>query len=1218
MAFVDNMSITDFKGRVREEARRLTSVGIASGLIDPDPATNVQANFANRSNNTSLNRLFPVQKPNVTCDYPSCGRRGHTRAECYKRIAEEYDTMQAKKAEKSKNSGGGKSSNSNSSKKKGKGRGNQANVANSNPNAHSVVFGGLAYCFKAAVDSGFEYKDGKWIKDCGATQHMHYDKNLFSEYHQLRNKLYVRGIGNGLYVEGVGTIPIVDGYGNVRELKRVLHIPQLKHGLMSLTQLGLEGWTSIINKSGCTFSHGDFRIYSPINNGLCIWDQANPHDLPQQSAAYVTFLSQSTSLNDWHERLGHISKDTLRKYGSKAIDDVDFSSYKDSDESDSTESQLCEPCAYGKQHRLPFKPILKDHRPSNLLELVHSDLCEPNVLSLGGGRYILTFTDGASLNVRIYILSDKKSSTVLKAFKEYQAWVERQSGRKIKGLRTDRGTEYMGDMIAYAKSIGIEHQPTAAYSPQSNGIAERCNRTLLEMVCPMMDAAGAPYELWAEALFAAVYIHNHMPNRSLDGISPFEAWTGQKPKIKHIRKWGCVVYRHINKEVRRKLDPKSMKGYLVGYDSRGIYRVYHPKLKIVKSTRDIIFDESQFINSRRAPGKTETIIFNNDIAQSNSQPCAPQLEPQVTVQQVETKQLSNISKTAPVIYDEIVVEPPPLSVQIPHQSAVPLFKKLNRRTRRTFARAFNAITNGQTSSWKWPKSYWEALQATDSEKWMEAIQKEYNSIMKNETWTLVPRSKHAKVVKSRWVLRIKDCGLYKARFCAKGYSQQWGEDYDETFAPVAKYTSIRTLIALLAGHKRAKLHQMDVNTAFLLSDIQEEVYVEQPEGFVVPGKENHVCLLQKTLYGLKQSPREWFMTMASELVNFEFKQCTADPCIFIHTNESGKKTYIALYVDDLLIAGDSDDDIATIKRLLNERFDMKDLGIAKKFLGMEIEYNDDGSIKIHQNHYIQQLLLRHDMSDCNPVHTPLDTTVKLIASTDKEALADSKEYSSIVGGLMFAACVTRPDIMCAASQLSQFMAKPSSKHLHAAKRVLRYLKGTSLYGITYRPPPMKLTGYSDADWAGDINTRRSTTGYVVMLNNGAVAWKSHRQPTVALSTMEAEYMALTDATKELKWVRTLLAELEYSNSSSSSSNSNSSPIDLFSDNQSAIQLARNGASHSRAKHIDIRHHFVREAIQDKIIWVQYIPTEEMTADSLTKALSREKHERCAVRMGMTH
>ena len=208
---------------------------------------------------------------------------------------------------------------------------------------------------------------------------------------------------------------------------------------------------------------------------------------------------------------------------------------------------------------------------------------------------------------------------------------------------------------------------------------------------------------------------------------------------------------------------------------------------------------------------------------------------------------------------------------------------------------------------------------------------------------------------------------------------------------------------------------------------------------------------------------------------------------------------------------------------------------------------------------------------------------------------------------MFAACVTRPDIMCAAGQLSQFLNKPTSQHLLAAKRVLRYLKGCPRLGIRYGRPATPPIGFSDADWAGDIDTRKSTTGHVMMLNNGAVAWRSQRQPTVALSTMESEYMALTEATKELLWLRGLLTELGYESEN---------PTDLFTDNQSALALAKNPVSHARAKHIDVRHHFVRDAIQDNVVWVQYIPTEDMTADSLTKALGREKHWKCTTRMGM--
>jgi Reverse transcriptase (RNA-dependent DNA polymerase)/Integrase core domain len=603
---------------------------------------------------------------------------------------------------------------------------------------------------------------------------------------------------------------------------------------------------------------------------------------------------------------------------------------------------------HGKQPRQPFHSLGK--RRDKPLELVHSDLSESNVTSLGGGKHVLTFVDDRARHCRAYILSNKTPATVLKAFKEYQAWAERQSGHKIKELRTDRGTEYMGEMIEYIKSQGIEHNPTAAHSSQSNGVAERMNRTLFDMACPMLDAAEAPINLWAEAILAACHIRNRLPSRSLDGKSPHEMWTGMKPTVGHVRKFGCAVYRHINKKTgRKKLHKKSMLGYLVGYDSTEIYRIYHPKTKTIKVSRDVVFSEDEFFGIRRVNNSNEILptdnIDDNDVDGSDSE----------SESHSEQDEIS-----APITHDETATANEPLIPPVPTVPTVPTHgygtrsttgslkppvKPPNRRQRRMIARAFRAVLKGNLN---WPTSYRDAMSRDDAKQWESALRREYDSIMKNNTWKLVPRPKDAKVVQSRWVTRIKDNNLYKARFCAKGFTQRWGEDYDETFAPVAKYTSIRTLMAHLAGRLNVEIHQMDVNTAFLCSDIDEVVYVEQPEGFVVPGKEDWVCLLNKALYGLKQSSRLWFQCIAPVLIGFDFKQCESDPCIFIHTNANGQKTYIALYVDDLIIAGENKDDIITIKQQLSERFEMKDLGIARKFLGMEIEYGSDGSIKIHQ------------------------------------------------------------------------------------------------------------------------------------------------------------------------------------------------------------------------------------------------------------------------------
>ena len=345
---------------------------------------------------------------------------------------------------------------------------------------------------------------------------------------------------------------------------------------MSLTQLVLAGYTITIDRKGCTISNEKFSIHSAIVNGLCWW-------VPNPTSDTVAFFaevfnSKVASLEDWHQRLAHVSKDTLIKFGDNIFADLTISEC----EGEHSSAQHCSSCEVGKHHRLPFHSIPKEKWHSKPLELVHSDLCECHVTSLGGGRYVLTFTDNCTRHCRVYILPNKSSSMVLTAFKEYQAWVERQSGHKIKELRADRGTEYMDEMAEYIKSLGIEHNVTAAYSPQSNSVAEKINCTLFDMVCPMLDSSGAPLELWSEALHTACYIRNRLPSRSLNGISPHEAWTALKPTVSHICKFGSLVYCHIpKKSERKKLDDKALRTYLVGYQSNSIYCVYHPETKSI-------------------------------------------------------------------------------------------------------------------------------------------------------------------------------------------------------------------------------------------------------------------------------------------------------------------------------------------------------------------------------------------------------------------------------------------------------------------------------------------------------------------------------------------------------------------------------------------------------------------------------------------------------------
>ena len=785
------------------------------------------------------------------------------------------------------------------------------------------------------------------------------------------------------------------------------------------------------------------------------------------------------------------------------------------------------------------------------------------------------------------------------------------------------------------------------------------NRTLVEMARAMLHDHDVPAVLWGEAVQAACWTRNRLPTRALENVTPFEAFTGRAPRYGHLRTFGCVAWRHIPGKLRNKLESKSMKGILVGYTSEsGMYRIYHPQTGRVAVSSDVEFSENefdfmdmnplQFVMPSEVPSEIPNppVIYDEIVVLPGPPPSAPvNVRPvtpivdtpvdtpthsrEASVVQIEDSDEEGEDVEEPEVQAPVPPEPIPIRArrrvagirpefpvglsaahspcQCPTMGNQMSSRQLRRNYRRRSMTHYRALV---AHSFVEPAQYRDAMKAPDSKKWVKAMEAEIASIVSNKVWELVPRPiGKTNVVGTRWVYNVKHGNLYKARFVAKGFTQKWGVDYDETFAPVAKYNSIRTMIAIAAA-KRRKLQQMDVKTAFLNSILQETVYGEQPEGFVDPDHPDYVCLFRKSLYGLKQSTRMWYKCIAPVLIEFDFKPCESDHSIFV-SNKDGRMTYIALYVDDLLILGDDDEDVAEIKRRLSEHFDMKDLGEAKRFLGIKIEYQQDGSIKIHQGDYIRTLLERHGMQDCNPVSTPLDPSVKLVKATEADATADSTEYASIVGGLMFAGCVTRPDIMCAIGQLSQFNSNPSSRHLMAAKRVLRYLAGTVELGITFVAPPLDPEVFSDANWAGNEDNRRSTTGYIVMFNGGAIVWQSRLQPTVALSTMEAEYMALAEAAKEIAWLRRFLKELNYHGSSSEE------PTVLNTDSQGAMALAKNPVSHARSKHIDIRHHFIREAITDKSVWLQYVPTEDMTADSLTKGLGRQKHDRCLMLMGMT-
>jgi hypothetical protein len=516
---------------------------------------------------------------------------------------------------------------------------------------------------------------------------------------------------------------------------------------------------------------------------------------------------------------------------------------------------------------------------------------------------------------------------------------------------------------------------------------------------------------------------------------------------------------------------------------------------------------------------------------------------------------------------------------------------------------------------KGPETYRSAMREPDSVHWLKAMEEELESLKRNETWSLVPPPKNRKIVDCRWVLGIKQDvngkpERYKARLCARGFTQEYGVDYDETFSPVAHFNSIRVFLAVAVWLKM-NVQQMDVKTAFLNGQLEEEIYMRQPPGFEVKGKETHVCKLQKSLYGLKQSPRQWNITMNEFLNGIGFKNCTADPCVYLK-KESDKMIMIALYVDDLIIGSNCSSLMNQTKQNLNERFAMKDLGQLKFCLGIEVRWNKDGTCALRQKHYVLETLEKFNMADCKPVSTPMAPGQKLskamCATTDNEkAQMANVPYRSAVGSLIYMVTGTRPDIAVAVGEVSKYLENPGEQHWMAVKRILRYLKGTADWSLICKTDSINLVGYADADWAGDLDSRRSTTGYVFQIGGFPVCWKSKRQPTVALSTSEAEYMSIASAAQTAVWLRRLLQDLGFTQDKAT---------EIFEDNQGCIAMAKNPINHERTKHIDIKYHFIREMVESALIKLTYLQTEDMLADVLTKGLARDRHQRLCSMIGL--
>ena len=1008
-----------------------------------------------------------------------------------------------------------------------------------------------------------------WVFDTGSVAHICNSMQGLTRSRRLaKGEVDIR-VGNKARVAalsvGVYTLHLPSGL--VMELDNCYFVPSLSRNIISSSCLELNGFDCRIKDMGCSiFRNNMFYCRCPVVNGLYILDC---EELPVYNINKKPRINDSNPTYLWHCRLGHINENRMKKlHRDGLLTSFDYESF-----------ETCESCLLGKMTKAPFTGV--SERASDLLGLIHTDVCGPmSTTARGGFKYFITFTDDFSRFGYVYLMKHKSESFEL--FKEFQNEVQNQLGKTIKALRSDRGGEYLSqEFVDHLKQCGIVSQLTPPGTPQWNGVSERRNRTLLDMVRSMMSQTDLPLSFWGYSLETAAFTLNLLPSKSVEK-TPYEIWTGKRPTLSFLKIWGCEVY--VKRLLSDKLTPKSDKCLFVGYprETKGYY-FYNRNENKVFVARNGVFLEKEFL-SRKVSGSRvhlEEIQETPGLDPSPTDP--PQVEQEVAQQTVETP--------------------------------VPRRSSRSRQMPERFGYDVLLLDNDE------PMTYNEAVMSPDSEKWLEAMRSEMKSMYDNQVWNLIDPPDGVKTIECKWIFKKKkdangNVNVYKARLVAKGFRQVQGVDYDETFSPVAMLKSIRIMLAIAAYHDY-EVWQMDVKTAFLNGNLSEDVYMIQPESFVNPKKANKICKLRRSIYGLKQASRSWNLRFDEEVKGFGFIKNEEEPCIYKKASGSAI-VFLVLYVDDILLIGNDIPMLNAAKSSLRKSFDMKDLGEAAYILGIKI-YRDRSRrlIGLSQDTYIDKVLNRFSMQDSKKGFLPMSHGISLSktqcpATTDERDRMNRIPYASAIGSIMYAMLCTRPDVSYALSVTSRYQADPGDSHWTVVKGILKYLKRTKELFLVYGgEEELNVSGYTDASFQTDHDDYRSQSGFVFMLNGGAVSWKSSKQDTVADSTTEAEYIAASEAAKEAVWMRKFIAELGIMPSASR-------PLDLYCDNSGAIAQAKEPRAHQKSKHILRRYHLIREIVDRGDVKICKVHTDSNIADPLTKPLPRPKHEAHIRAMGMRY
>lgn len=986
----------------------------------------------------------------------------------------------------------------------------------------------------------------EWVVDSGSSSHMSNDGSLFSEIDDGESHIGVAKKNEKMVSIGCGTIK----YEEVI-LNKVLLVPELTKNLLSVKAISQNGGEVKFIDKTVTVCKDNVEILRGTlqNNGMYT---INIKPVKFNSALTSVKVNQ---YQDWHRKMGHLGMTNLKKLA-YMVDGVVLTEAESRYIED-----VCEVCVKAKQTRTSFKnDRRKAERP---LEIVHTDVCGPIEPSTwDGSKYFITLIDEYTHFCMVYLMKNKFE--VSDIIKNYVREVEAKFNSRVHKIRCDNGGEFVNSKLQeWFKQHGIVADLTVPYTPQLNGTAERLNRTLLERARALIADQNTSKSLWGEAVLTSAYLINRSPTSVLQ-CTPAEMWFSRKPNLSNLQLFGCTAFAKSLVQIK-KLDDRCKKLIFVGYTSNG-YRLFDSKKRKIIVSRDVVFKNNIDSSERRMNSQTRT--SDHYIAEEQIDEYTVQ---QLVIDNVESDENSDESSQEKESVNN-------KCKRNPNETINEEASERRKRVKNLPVRLHDYVL----------LTYKEAITCNEKKRWTSAINAEMSSLDKNDVWELVNHDKvnmNKKILTNRWLFKIKDDGTYKARLVIRGCEQKQGIDYEETYSPVISSSALKVVFAIVA---RRKFHMIkfDIKTAFLYGELDDEVYMYPPEGLDT----DKICKLKKSLYGLKQAPSNWNRHFTDVLKLHGMQPLKSEKCIFKNQDSS---LILAIHVDDGLLVGSDMKKIMQFMELLKTKFEVTVDEKPKTFLGIEIEKTAESGIKLKQENYSNELLKRFQMFEAKPAKVPISKT------SDTAHPAEGKfPYREAVGSLLYLSNKTRPDIAYGVSYCSRSLDNPTVQNVIDVKQILRYVKGTIKNGIMSKPEASGNTieAYCDSDYAEDPISRKSTTGFIMFYCGLPISWCSRKQPVVATSSTEAEFIAAADCCKELSYLKTVVEELI------------NTPINVILrvDNQSAIQLIKNGVMNRRSKHIDVRFHYIHDMVKEGNIKIEYCPSEFQLADCLTKPLNEIK------------